>query len=105
MQTLFDRTSCDEAQAIVKLVLQSNKVAAPKAMEKVWVRYGGGSVPNTWREVIPLGWAGTRFECLNILAVEKNVEQIYYLDLISGARSEEHTSELQSLMRISYAVF
>src|SRR3546814_5276000 len=26
-------------------------------------------------------------------------------DAISGARSEEHTSELQSLMRISYAVF
>src|SRR3546814_9745951 len=26
-------------------------------------------------------------------------------DLGSGARSEEHTSELQSLMRISYAVF
>src|SRR3546814_1626982 len=25
--------------------------------------------------------------------------------LIEGARSEEHTSELQSLMRISYAVF
>src|SRR3546814_7334089 len=26
-------------------------------------------------------------------------------DLIAAARSEEHTSELQSLMRISYAVF
>src|SRR3546814_3498488 len=26
-------------------------------------------------------------------------------DLAHGARSEEHTSELQSLMRISYAVF
>src|SRR3546814_1868218 len=26
-------------------------------------------------------------------------------DLLSGDRSEEHTSELQSLMRISYAVF
>src|SRR3546814_8238711 len=26
-------------------------------------------------------------------------------DLTIGARSEEHTSELQSLMRISYAVF
>src|SRR3546814_7374004 len=25
--------------------------------------------------------------------------------LVAGARSEEHTSELQSLMRISYAVF
>src|SRR3546814_5808614 len=28
-----------------------------------------------------------------------------YLPFASGARSEEHTSELQSLMRISYAVF
>src|SRR3546814_4487545 len=28
----------------------------------------------------------------------------YYVQLIGG-RSEEHTSELQSLMRISYAVF
>src|SRR3546814_3730963 len=27
------------------------------------------------------------------------------VDLLSGRRSEEHTSELQSLMRISYAVF
>src|SRR3546814_8314087 len=27
------------------------------------------------------------------------------LDIVGGARSEEHTSELQSLMRISYAVF
>src|SRR3546814_3111778 len=26
-------------------------------------------------------------------------------EILSGARSEEHTSELQSLMRISYAVF
>src|SRR3546814_4188778 len=28
-----------------------------------------------------------------------------YADLSAGDRSEEHTSELQSLMRISYAVF
>src|SRR3546814_8291739 len=28
-----------------------------------------------------------------------------YLDRIEAARSEEHTSELQSLMRTSYAVF
>src|SRR3546814_5179187 len=27
------------------------------------------------------------------------------LDVLDGFRSEEHTSELQSLMRISYAVF
>src|SRR3546814_2235730 len=29
----------------------------------------------------------------------------YFSDLAIPARSEEHTSELQSLMRISYAVF
>src|SRR3546814_5088438 len=29
----------------------------------------------------------------------------YHLALLLGLRSEEHTSELQSLMRISYAVF
>src|SRR3546814_2654432 len=28
-----------------------------------------------------------------------------FADVIQGPRSEEHTSELQSLMRISYAVF
>src|SRR3546814_10597260 len=27
------------------------------------------------------------------------------VDMVPGSRSEEHTSELQSLMRISYAVF
>src|SRR3546814_9915468 len=33
------------------------------------------------------------------------LEQLSGYDLIYGRRSEEHTSELQSLMRISYAVF
>src|SRR3546814_8948556 len=31
--------------------------------------------------------------------------RLYYLQAVLAARSEEHTSELQSLMRISYAVF
>src|SRR3546814_10302631 len=30
--------------------------------------------------------------------------KIYHESLVSAGRSEEHTSELQSLMRISYAV-
>src|SRR3546814_7144732 len=33
------------------------------------------------------------------------VERPHRADVDRGARSEEHTSELQSLMRISYAVF
>src|SRR3546814_4659305 len=37
-------------------------------------------------------------------AAERMAEELWRQDEI-GARSEEHTSELQSLMRISYAVF
>src|SRR3546814_4999838 len=36
---------------------------------------------------------------------ESTIEQTYGRDAETGVRSEEHTSELQSLMRISYAVF
>src|SRR3546814_4661882 len=32
-------------------------------------------------------------------------ETLLVVDALTGQRSEEHTSELQSLMRISYAVF
>src|SRR3546814_13901716 len=39
-------------------------------------------------------------------ALRKHAERcVVVLDEIHHARSEEHTSELQSLMRISYAVF
>src|SRR3546814_2325400 len=34
-----------------------------------------------------------------------NAQHAAYLNVAYGGRSEEHTSELQSLMRISYAVF
>src|SRR3546814_6385545 len=35
----------------------------------------------------------------------KRASLLVSLPITAGARSEEHTSELQSLMRISYAVF
>src|SRR3546814_3849152 len=38
-------------------------------------------------------------------AVDFNKKRGTYLGVAYGFRSEEHTSELQSLMRISYAVF
>src|SRR3546814_5014863 len=38
-------------------------------------------------------------------ALEVNVHHIVPVRLVHLDRSEEHTSELQSLMRISYAVF
>src|SRR3546814_2249827 len=36
--------------------------------------------------------------------VERRYDQVFPI-LVGSVRSEEHTSELQSLMRISYAVF
>src|SRR3546814_2950380 len=35
----------------------------------------------------------------------KKLEEQYTPEIVTRIRSEEHTSELQSLMRISYAVF
>src|SRR3546814_1265885 len=55
------------------------------------------SITAAYRITLPLhGWLKVASPCLihNILA-----------DLAEPSRSEEHTSELQSLMRISYAVF
>src|SRR3546814_10548726 len=42
--------------------------------------------------------------CTNISRAFKNLQPVIATS-IDAARSEEHTSELQSLMRISYAVF
>src|SRR3546814_8988624 len=46
----------------------------------------------------PLRDRGIGGEAQNIIAAGED-------DRLAGGRSEEHTSELQSLMRISYAVF
>src|SRR3546814_1244631 len=46
---------------------------------------------------------GTRGDCYDRFIVR--VEEVYQSAKIIKQRSEEHTSELQSLMRISYAVF
>src|SRR3546814_4023118 len=45
---------------------------------------------------------GTRLDDIDTHAVDKVIKGLAKL---GKARSEEHTSELQSLMRISYAVF
>src|SRR3546814_6404179 len=42
-----------------------------------------------------------RLESLELAGEPARVESVF----VGGLRSEEHTSELQSLMRISYAVF
>src|SRR3546814_6544090 len=53
---------------------------------------GGGQALHHLVELAP---AGARLELVGVQGVQRDVHP----------RSEEHTSELQSLMRISYAVF
>src|SRR3546814_8245949 len=64
-----------------------SRAGCPSAGKNTPKRAIGGPVPKTW---MVRAWKGGR-----------------YFDLFkdNSVRSEEHTSELQSLMRISYAVF
>src|SRR3546814_7542950 len=67
-----------------------------------WAQQGGPGT-NTRRQCCPASWAlgGTcRRGTIRLLAVQPRPS-----GRGAGLRSEEHTSELQSLMRISYAVF
>src|SRR3546814_8937077 len=64
-----------------------------------------------WSDAVIKGFAGD-FQARNeILGPRKNCEPrlcdfgTVFIDMREKIRSEEHTSELQSLMRISYAVF
>src|SRR3546814_2101940 len=53
----------------------------------------------------PLGLYGQRASTAFLRAVEDAGGEVVSLETYGRPRSEEHTSELQSLMRISYAVF
>src|SRR3546814_8726888 len=72
------------------------------------VASAGGSVPSgsTWGAGAAVnaaaGWVGRGGAALPASAGGIRAGGV---DSSTGARSEEHTSELQSLMRISYAVF
>src|SRR3546814_7522676 len=47
----------------------------------------------------------TKAHLLSCIANEDEGTGVHFIDVSDRERSEEHTSELQSLMRISYAVF
>src|SRR3546814_3776279 len=59
-------------------------------------------------ESLPLGNQGSDANLARLVRIKRNRLQLpSYIERCATApgRSEEHTSELQSLMRISYAVF
>src|SRR3546814_5028598 len=72
-------------------------------------RHEGRVDPRHHRQHAEAGDRGQRVEVAQRLRL-RTVEADFFLRLAQGrgdhvGRSEEHTSELQSLMRISYAVF
>src|SRR3546814_7413478 len=56
-------------------------------------------------ETVPVAIKAVLEDCLPWLEGSARQHKVTIESEISGDRSEEHTSELQSLMRISYAVF
>src|SRR3546814_3987830 len=71
---------------------------------------GGKSTPQPIKLVRHAGhggWEDTARAALALSKMNWNNDNLYDMlpVTLSYARSEEHTSELQSLMRISYAVF
>src|SRR3546814_2433355 len=80
--------------------LDDPELEARLQIKERWAHKKFGT-PETWER------DGVHTDCL--IQLEKNgtltADQIEWAAEISVPRSEEHTSELQSLMRISYAVF
>src|SRR3546814_1757052 len=79
-------------------------VATPTAPMPVQIAYAvpTGIVRNAWVSSHRLTAAAAAVATLGHSRVKPSV---YFRPIANPIRSEEHTSELQSLMRISYAVF
>src|SRR3546814_5454961 len=87
-ESIFQR----RRQRVHRANLQDRLAVDPLAVDVVEI------VGTVLRHFINIGRAGTVGD-----VVEARVEHFHAVD--DTGRSEEHTSELQSLMRISYAVF
>src|SRR3546814_10521427 len=89
-----------------------NAVAAPIATFATVLRLAARKASPSARAVVkPSAWSSSpiiTFRAVeNLAPADDNVSgrRSSSLSMRSASRSEEHTSELQSLMRISYAVF
>src|SRR3546814_6975889 len=93
-------------------VCSSDLVGVPQSSVAEWLREhtsGGARIGyDPWLHT--KRWVNQAAEALaekgaELIAVNSNPDDAVWPDRPAPSRSDEHTSELQSLMRISYAVF
>src|SRR3546814_10222091 len=79
---------------------------APNGAQPSLLDYGMTLRPGTGAAVLRVDRKGSRYKAnISFPPMLPSVSRIFIARLLKAKRSEEHTSELQSLMRISYAVF
>src|SRR3546814_8971801 len=86
----------DDALEALELV----RTARPRVIDLLRLDAGGHT---HWAANLASGGFGTQVTVETHDGLKKILGGLAYM--VTGMRSEEHTSELQSLMRISYAVF
>src|SRR3546814_9673363 len=99
--TAIDRWIVNDRQGL----FDEPQQRAIRYTQNLWLRVEGGlRAVDTTADVIDsvLGWSQQE-ALVELKRIEARVPRPYW-DVYQN-RSEEHTSELQSLMRISYAVF
>src|SRR3546814_7021416 len=77
--------------------------AVPMHLREASYAMGASRFQTAARVVTPAALSG--IVASYILGISRAVGETMVVAIAAGQRSEEHTSELQSLMRISYAVF
>src|SRR3546814_3036880 len=91
--------------SIEKVVDHINHIAIPRIdQQRIVIIANPAHRPVCRRETIII-WVVNPVIAGKKQIVQVNADGIATIAVVPSARSEEHTSELQSLMRISYAVF
>src|SRR3546814_1734196 len=114
----MDLTLTDEQSAIRELAARILEERLPAERLRELEATDTWHADDVWRDLGAAGLLGAAVPeadgglgfglleaCLVAEEIGRRVAPLPYLSVAIGARSEEHTSELQSLMRTSYAVF
>ena len=96
MDASVDPNIAQLAQDRFLITLNHNR-DSPEALRAIWIRYFGGTLPGTWREVVPLDWIYNGEEISDTMSIQlqnvaKGTKDVYRLRLI-GEVSESKPRE------------